>query len=133
MRDEIYDAAMECARIRDKLDPIIKGQIERGHSPKGRVLDLGTRKTTLADARKIVEFAQARLNIAANALLDIEGPIKTQCPKCDKVLRHDDQYIKFSSGSSPLFTLTTKFRAEWCAIGCDYYRIYEIKEPSKIP
>lgn len=124
---------MECARIRDCLDPIVSGEIERGRSPKGYVLSGEKRKTTLADARNIVSIAIARLNKVANAFLDIDSQ-SNKCPVCEKELRLDEQYFKFASGNSPMFTLTTKFRAEWCANGsCDYYRIREIKEPSKIP
>ena len=66
----LYDLADEMCRIRDMMEPIITGKIERGHSlagcPNG-VLNPGLRKTTLADARKIAEAVVCRANRATSA------------------------------------------------------------------
>lgn len=70
---ELETMANEAARLRDKLDPIRDGKITRGHAcfAKGdHTATPGQRKTTLADARKIVETLQPRLNTLANDLIE---------------------------------------------------------------
>jgi len=64
----------EVATCRDMLQPIIDGEIERGHCPAGQQEAYGgkpgKRKTTLADARKIAKTIVARLNRAINEFDD---------------------------------------------------------------
>lgn len=47
--------------IRDRLDPIAKGEITRGRCPPGS-LSPGKRKTTMKDAVSIAKAAQAHID-----------------------------------------------------------------------
>lgn len=71
----VYTVETEILMIRDMLKPILDGQIERGHcSPGSRECYgavPGRRKLTLADARKLVKHATARLDKAAQKLNDL--------------------------------------------------------------
>jgi len=64
----------EVACIRDMLEPILTGEIERGHCEAGEREAYGgkrgMRKTTLADARKIVHHVTIRINRAINRFND---------------------------------------------------------------
>lgn len=55
--------------VRDLLDPIVSGQIERGHCVGGREAFgavPGMRKTTLKDAVKIAKLCQSIINREVN-------------------------------------------------------------------
>ena len=76
-----FDRAGICGRFetdvlqcRDLLQPIIDGQIERGHCPAGQQEAYGgvpgKRKTTLEDARKIAKTITVILNRAVNKFHD---------------------------------------------------------------
>lgn len=60
----------EVVTIRDMLQPIADGTIERGHCPAGTREGLGgvpgKRKLTLKDARRIVGHVIVRINRAVN-------------------------------------------------------------------
>jgi hypothetical protein len=62
--------------VRDRLDPIVKGEIERGHCLPGKstaYLDApGMRKTKLKDAVEIARHCQAIINRAVNEIDDME-------------------------------------------------------------
>lgn len=57
----------EMSAIRDRLDPIVKGEIDRGHCIGGREVYgamPGTRKTFLKDAVSIAKTVQIRIDRA---------------------------------------------------------------------
>jgi len=57
------------------------------------------------------------------------------CQHCGKPIRLDEQYVTWRAGERlPLFSLTLKLRAEWCA-NCDgdEPKITILKTPAKIP
>lgn len=58
--------------VRDRLDPIVKGEIERGHCLAGDNVAVGGvpgyRKTTLKDAVRIARHIQAFINQAVDEL-----------------------------------------------------------------
>jgi hypothetical protein len=62
--------------VRDRLDPILKGEIERGHCLPGKsvaYLDApGMRKIKLKDAVEIAKHCQAIINRAVKEIEDIE-------------------------------------------------------------
>lgn len=67
----LYDIAMDLCRVRDCLDPIVKGKIRKGHASGADLkLEPGLRKTMLKDAREICERQHLRLNTAANLILE---------------------------------------------------------------
>lgn len=60
---EIYQKILE---VRDDLDPIIKGEIQKGRNASQYSIGPEYRKTMLKDARIIVEVVQKKLNILAD-------------------------------------------------------------------
>jgi hypothetical protein len=62
--------------VRDRLDPILKGEIERGHCLAGELAACGgkpgKRKTKLKDAVEIARHCQAIINRAVNEIDDME-------------------------------------------------------------
>ena len=64
---DFITSVLEC---RDRLEPIINGEIERGHCVAGEQEAYGgkpgKRKTTLADARRIAKTIEVVLNRAVN-------------------------------------------------------------------
>jgi len=54
--------------IRDRLDPIVKGEVERGRSLAGQRNMPGNRKTTFKDAARIASHIQAAINRAIDDL-----------------------------------------------------------------
>lgn len=66
----VHKLVNEFATVRDMLNPIVEGKIERGHSlaglPNGPLAP-GFRKTKLADAKKIAVNAQKRINRATSS------------------------------------------------------------------
>jgi hypothetical protein len=54
--------------IRDRLDPIVKGEITRGRSLAGQRGMPGKRKTTCKDAARIAHHIQAAINLAIDDL-----------------------------------------------------------------
>ncbi len=67
----LYTALLQ---VRDALEPIVSGMIERGHCLPGQSVGYGQtpgdRKTTLKDARAIARHARAFINSAANQYID---------------------------------------------------------------
>jgi len=69
---EFMSAAL---RVRDSLDPVVEGVIERGHCVGGRDcygMRAGHRKTMLKDAVSIAKTCQAIINNAVNKWHDAE-------------------------------------------------------------
>jgi len=66
----VHQFANMMLQVRDRLDPIVKGEIERGHCLAGNAAAYGgspgMRKTTLKDAREIAKHCQAIINRACN-------------------------------------------------------------------
>jgi len=62
-RDVLQGKVLE---IRNDLDPIIKGEIQKGRNASQYSIGPEYRKTTLKDAREIVKYAQQKLNLLAD-------------------------------------------------------------------
>lgn len=58
------------ARVRDSLEPIAEGEIERGKPISQYDFTPGMRKTKLKDAREIAKRAIEKLNVAINKFND---------------------------------------------------------------
>ena len=59
----IYELVNALATVRQDLEPLLSDEIERGNCSAKRI-EPGTRKTTLADARKIARRIAAKVNSA---------------------------------------------------------------------
>lgn len=63
---EAHDLCNSILEIRDRLKPIVSGEIERGHCLAGNAAAYGgipgRRKATLKDAREIAKHAIARID-----------------------------------------------------------------------
>lgn len=63
--NKVYDLTYALIELRDRLDPIVKGEIKKGR-PTNRsypgVEHKEYRKTTLKDARSIAHHMQVRIN-----------------------------------------------------------------------
>lgn len=59
-RNIIHELINELAGIRQDLEPILSGEIERGNCSTKRI-EPGMRKTKMADARKIVERVHRKI------------------------------------------------------------------------
>lgn len=72
--ESVYNLIMEVCRVRDRLQLILDGKLERRIRPAAGVDDYrcggttGFRKLTLKDAREIITYAIPRLNKAVNAV-----------------------------------------------------------------
>lgn len=68
----VYVFMNRMLEVRDRLDPILSGEIERGHCLAGNAAAYGgtpgKRKTTLKDAREIAKHCQAIINRAHTEL-----------------------------------------------------------------
>ncbi len=65
MNNETYIAINQLAALREKLEPIVSGEITRGCACKAKgdlSLEPGKRKTRLSDAKKICGYAQHWIN-----------------------------------------------------------------------
>lgn len=72
--DDLHSIANYLCQVRDELEPILSGQIRRGHACKAKgdlTLEPGLRKTRLADARKISESMRPKLNRVINSLIEL--------------------------------------------------------------
>lgn len=72
---DAYELAMELCKVRDALEPIVSGEITRGHAHFASgdyCLNPGKRKTKLKDARTICTYQTDRLNRVINALTEYE-------------------------------------------------------------
>ena len=69
----LFDLAMDLCRIRDRLEPIGKGEIRKGRASSGDIpLEPGMRKLLLKDARQICGLQTPQLNSAINQILEHE-------------------------------------------------------------
>ena len=68
----VHRFMQQMLEIRDRLDPILKGEIERGHCLAGQAEAYGGvrgyRKTTLKDARAIAKHCKAFIDRAYDEL-----------------------------------------------------------------
>ena len=64
----VWNFTNRMLQVRDMLDPIVKGEIERGHCLAGNAIAYGghpgMRKTTLKDAKQIARHVQALINMS---------------------------------------------------------------------
>lgn len=117
----LFEIAMDVLRVRDALEPIKAGVIQRGCASTKMgdlILEPGLRTTKLKDAQAIAVRQYKKLNDIGTELERIfreDGEILEACPTCGLPMLLDEQYVSFAVGVSPRRVLSLKLRAQWCA------------------